>query len=59
MPVALQYGALLSPATHYMDILRGIFLKGVGMEVLWPQTAALTAIGAALLGASVWRFRRG
>ena len=59
MPVALQYGALLSPATHYMDILRGIFLKGVGMEALWPQSVALAAIGAALLGASVWRFGRG
>ena len=59
MPVWLQYGALLSPVTHYMDVLRGIFLKGVGLTVLWPQTLAMTGIGAVLLTASLWRFRRG
>lgn len=59
MPVWLQYGALLSPVTHYMDVLRGIFLKGVGLEVLWPQALAMAGIGAVLLAGSLWRFRRG
>ena len=59
MPVWLQYGALLSPVTHYMDVLRGIFLKGVGLDVLWPQALAMAGIGAVLLGGSLWRFRRG
>jgi len=58
MPPWLQYAAQLSPVTHYMDILRGIFLKGVGLGVLWPQALALGALGAALLGGSLWRFRR-
>ena len=58
MPHWLQYGALLSPVTHYMDVLRGIFLKGVGLDVLWPQTLAMAAIGAALLSGSLRRFRK-
>ena len=57
MPVGLQYLAELSPLRHYMDVLLGIFLKGVGLDVLWPQAAALTVIGAALLAGSILRFR--
>ncbi|HZR02562.1 MAG TPA: ABC transporter permease [Burkholderiales bacterium] len=59
MPAWLQYAALFSPVTHYMDVLRGIFLKGVGLTVLWPQALAMTVIGGVLLGGSLWRFRRG
>lgn len=57
MPTGFQYAALLSPVTHYIDILRGIFLKGVGFKVLWSPTLALAAIAFVLLGVSVWRFR--
>jgi ABC-2 type transport system permease protein len=41
-----------------MEVVLGLFLKGVGLEVLWPRLAAMVAIGAALLAVSVWRFRR-
>ena len=58
MPLGVQYLAQLSPLTHYMDALLGIFLKGVGLEVLWPQAAALAGIGAVLLGGSIVRFRK-
>lgn len=58
MPGWLQYAAELSPVRHYMDAVLGIFLKGVGLEVLWPRLAAMAAIGAALLGISVWRLKR-
>ncbi|HEX7970887.1 MAG TPA: ABC transporter permease, partial [Thiobacillus sp.] len=58
MPKALQVLAQLSPLTHYMDALLGIFLKGTGLETLWRQAAAVTLVGAALLAASVWRLRR-
>lgn len=57
MPAALQYLAELSPLTHYMEALLGLFLKGVGLDVLWPQAAALAAIGASLLAGSILRFR--
>jgi ABC-2 type transport system permease protein len=39
-------------------IIRGTFLKGVGMAVLWPQMLALAVLGVALLAASIWRFRK-
>ena len=39
-------------------ILRGIFLKGVGIEVLWPQMAALLVLGAATLAVAARRFRK-
>lgn len=58
MPIGFQHGALLSPATHYMEILRGIFLKGIGLEILWRPSLALAMIAGALIAVSVWRFRR-
>lgn len=58
MPALLRYLAQASPLTHYMDALLGVFLKGVGLEVLWRDVLALVAIGAALLSASVLRLHR-
>lgn len=58
MPRAVQYLAELSPLRHYMDAVLGLFLKGVGMDVLWPRLAAMAAIGAVLLAVGVRRFRR-
>lgn len=58
MPLGLQYLAEASPLRHYMDAVLGLFLKGAGLDVLWPQLAAMMAIGAILLGVSLWRFRR-
>lgn len=58
MPSGLQYLAEASPLRHYMDAVLGLFLKGVGLDVLWPRLAAMLAIGAVLLALSVWRFRR-
>jgi len=58
MPLGLQYLAEASPLRHYMDAVLGLFLKGVGLDVLWPRLAAMLAIGAALLALSAWRFRR-
>lgn len=58
MPLGLQYLAEASPLRHYMDAVLGLFLKGVGLDVLWPRLAAMLAIGGVLLAFSVWRFRR-
>jgi ABC-2 type transport system permease protein len=58
MPVGMQYLAELSPLRHYMELLLGVFLKGVGLEVLWSRFAALAAIAAVLLGVSLMRFHR-
>jgi hypothetical protein len=43
---------------YYTDIILGIFLKGVGLSELWPQTVGLVVIGAVLFGGSLVLFRR-
>jgi ABC-2 type transport system permease protein len=43
---------------YFLVIVRGIFLKGVGIEVLWPQIAALLVLGLAILAASALRFKK-
>ena len=58
MPGALQWLTYLDPVRYYLVIIRGVFLKGVGLAVLWPQMFALAVLGAALLTASIWRFRK-
>jgi len=58
MPQFLQWLTLLNPLRHFLVIIRGTFLKGVGIDVLWPELASLAALGAVLLTASVLRFRK-
>lgn len=53
MPVALQYLSLASPLRHYMDVILGIFLKGVGLKELWPQVVALAGIGVLLFAVAL------
>jgi ABC-2 type transport system permease protein len=57
MPQIVQYITYLNPVRYFIDIVRGVFLKGVGIEVLWPQMLALTVIGLVILSLSVLRFR--
>ncbi len=58
MPRALQAATQLSPLRHYMEVLLGIFLKGVGLPVLWPHVVALGAFGLALFATALAIFRR-
>ncbi len=58
MPVALQWLTLLSPLRYYVDATLGIFLKGVGLDILWPQALALAAMSIVLLGSGVLRLRK-
>jgi|Deesub1362A_J573_1020465.scaffolds.fasta_scaffold01543_6 ABC-2 type transport system permease protein len=57
MPLALQWLTYLSPLRFYVEATLGIFLKGVGIAILWPQAAALAIYGLTLLGVSTLRFR--
>lgn len=57
-PLAMQWVSYLSPVRYYMEISLGILLKGVGVDVLWPQIVALAASGGLLTAASVIRLRR-
>ncbi len=58
MPMAVQYLTYLNPVRYFIEIVRGIFLKGSGVAVLWPQMASLAVYGAAILGLSALRFRK-
>lgn len=58
MPKFLSYLILLSPMHHYIEIVMGIFLKGVGLDVLWPSVAGLVIVGTAVFSFGTWRFRR-
>lgn len=58
MPVVVQYVTFLNPIRYFIEIVRGLFLKGTGLDVLWPQVLALAVIGTAVLGVSTLRFRK-
>jgi ABC-2 type transport system permease protein len=58
MPVFVQWLTYLNPLRYFLVIIRGIFLKGIGLEILWPQCAALTIIGLVVFTAAVRRFRK-
>jgi ABC-2 type transport system permease protein len=58
MPVLAQYLTWLDPVRYFMEIVRGVFLKGVGAEILWPQMVALAVFGVSILLLSASRFRK-
>lgn len=58
MPRPVQIASLASPLRYYMDSLLGIFLKGSGWRILWPQVAAMSLLGAGVLAAGLWRLGR-
>lgn len=58
MPVVIQYLTYVIPLRYFLEIVRGIFLKGAGIRELWPQALALFLIGVSVLTLSVLRFRR-
>lgn len=58
MPAIIQAVTYAIPIRYFISIVRGLFLKGVGMEVLWPQALALFLFGIAILGLSVAGFRK-
>jgi ABC-2 type transport system permease protein len=58
MPVVVQYLTYLNPLRYFMEIVRGIFLKGVGISVLWPQMVAMAVYGVVVLSLSAARFRK-
>ncbi|WP_026734247.1 ABC transporter permease [Fischerella sp. PCC 9605] len=57
MPPFFQVLSLLNPLRHYITIVRGILLKGVGIDVLWMNVLALVGFAVVLMTISVKRFR--
>jgi ABC-2 type transport system permease protein len=58
MPPAVQWLTYLNPLRYMLVIIRGIFLKGIGLGVLWPQYLALTLLGTTVFAGAVRRFRK-
>ena len=58
MPRVIQYATYLIPLRYFLVIVRGIFLKGIGFDLLWPQAAALAAWGIVVLALAVARSRK-
>ncbi len=58
MPKVIQYATYVVPLRYFLVIVRGIFLKGIGLRLLWPQAAALAAWGAVVLSLAVVRSRK-
>lgn len=58
MPEPVQWLTIFNPLRYYLVVIRGIFLKGVGMAALWEQFVGLTLIGTAVLSLAIFRFRK-
>lgn len=58
MPLALRAVTTLVPARYFVTILQGLFLKGVGLRVLWPELLALVLFTAVVGGLAHRRFSK-
>ena len=58
MPTVIQWLTYLNPLRYFLVIIRGIYLKGTGFAVLWPQMAALAVLGAGMLSLAASRFKK-
>lgn len=57
MPRVIQWLTFLMPMRYFLTIIRGILLKGIGPDILWPQALALLVFGGAIFLASIAAFR--
>jgi len=58
MPQVVQYVTYLNPLRYFLEIVRGIMLKGSGASLLWPQMSMLLVYGVVIMGVSAARFRK-
>ena len=58
MPAVIQPVTYLIPLRYFLVIVRGIFLKGIGLDLLWPQALALAGWGTGMLALAVLRSRK-
>jgi ABC-2 type transport system permease protein len=58
MPWGFQYVTYVIPVRYYANVIRGVFLKGSGMSVLWPEALCLFGLGTTLLVLASLRFRK-
>jgi ABC-2 type transport system permease protein len=58
MPQAVQWLTFVNPMRFFLVIIRAIFQKGVGIDILWPQLLALFTLGVTILSCAVLRFQK-
>lgn len=58
MPKVFQAITLVNPVRHFLEIVRAVFLKGAGLDALWPQFLGLLVLGVLILGFAATRFRK-
>ena len=58
MPAIFQYATYLNPLRYFLVIIRGIFLKGNGLDLLWQQMLSLLVLGLVLMTLSALRFKK-
>jgi ABC-2 type transport system permease protein len=58
MPPAIQVVTYAVPLRYYAEIIRGVFLRGSGLEMLWPEALSLLVMGLAILTVAALRFRK-
>jgi len=58
MPQWMQYLSYAIPLRYFLIVIRGTYLKGVGMDILWPQMAAMAGLGFMLLTLAILRFHK-
>jgi ABC-2 type transport system permease protein len=58
MPTFMQWLTYLDPLRYFIEVCRGVLLKGVGIETLWPQVLILLIFAMVLMTLSIRQFRR-
>lgn len=58
MPSVIQWVTVVNPLKYFLVVIRGVFLKGVGWSILWPQLVALATMGSAMLWMAILRFQK-
>jgi ABC-2 type transport system permease protein len=58
MPEWIQYLTYVNPLPYFLVIIRGVFLKANGLDILWPQMVALAILGVFMIVLSSLRFQK-
>ena len=58
MPEWLQYLTYINPLRYFIIVIRGVFLKGIGLDILWPEMLALAILGGLMIVFSSLRFQK-
>ncbi|MDP2923999.1 MAG: ABC transporter permease [Candidatus Omnitrophota bacterium] len=58
MPMFIQWLTIFNPLRYFLVVIRGIFLKGVGIEILWTQLVPLLVMGIIVITLSALKFRK-